>query len=67
MINMGFWELGLIGLVLLFLIGPKRLPGVVRRLGYWMGKAKKMKQSLKNESERLMGDDDDEDKPSRKK
>jgi len=41
MFDIGFWELAIIGVVALLVIGPERLPGVARTVGQWVGKAKK--------------------------
>ena len=38
MFDIGFWELGLIGVVALLVIGPERLPGVARTAGMWIGR-----------------------------
>lgn len=40
MFDIGFWELGLIGVVALLVIGPERLPGVARTAGMWIGRAR---------------------------
>ncbi len=42
MLDFSWSELILIGIVALVAIGPKELPGVLRTLGQWMGKARKM-------------------------
>jgi sec-independent protein translocase protein TatB len=46
-------ELGLIFIVALVLLGPARLPGLVRKIGRWVGKARSMardfQQQLENE------------------
>ena len=42
MFDIGWSELGLIAVVALIVIGPKELPGVLRMVGQWMGKARKM-------------------------
>lgn len=49
MFDIGFWELTIVGLVSLVVIGPKRLPGVVRVVGFWMGKARRTVESVKHE------------------
>ncbi|HHH48476.1 MAG TPA: twin-arginine translocase subunit TatB [Gammaproteobacteria bacterium] len=41
MFDIGFWELGLIGVVALLVIGPERLPGVARSAGMWIGRARR--------------------------
>lgn len=46
-------ELGLIFVVALIVLGPARLPGLVRKIGRWVGKARSMardfQQQLENE------------------
>src|SRR3954470_10356888 len=42
LLDIGWSELVLIGVVALIAIGPKELPGVLRMVGQWMGKARKM-------------------------
>src|SRR6202453_5071169 len=42
MFDIGWSELVVIAVVALIAIGPKELPGVLRMVGQWMGKARKM-------------------------
>jgi sec-independent protein translocase protein TatB len=42
MFDIGWGELVLIGIVALIAIGPKELPAVMRSLGHWMGKVRRM-------------------------
>jgi sec-independent protein translocase protein TatB len=42
MFNLGWGELVVIGIVALIAIGPKELPTVLRTLGLWMGKVRRM-------------------------
>ncbi|WP_407174618.1 Sec-independent protein translocase protein TatB [Bradyrhizobium sp. STM 3562] len=42
MFDIGWSEFVLIAVVALIAIGPKELPGVLRTVGQWMGKARKM-------------------------
>ncbi len=42
MFDIGWSELVIIGVVALIAIGPKELPGVLRALGHWMGKIRRM-------------------------
>lgn len=42
MFDIGWSELVVIGVVALIAIGPKELPGVLRSVGQWMGKARRM-------------------------
>lgn len=47
MFDVGFWELLVIGVVALLVIGPERLPGVARTVGAWTGRAKRFVTSVK--------------------
>ena len=47
MFDVGFWELMLIGVVALVVIGPERLPGVARTVGKWLGKGKRFLRDVK--------------------
>ncbi|MCO5129638.1 MAG: Sec-independent protein translocase protein TatB [Xanthobacteraceae bacterium] len=42
MFDIGWSELVVIGVVALIAIGPKELPGVLRTVGQWMGKVRRM-------------------------
>jgi sec-independent protein translocase protein TatB len=49
MFDIGFWELCLVGLVSLIVIGPERLPKAARIAGFWAGKARNLVQNVKTE------------------
>ncbi len=49
MFDIGFWELCLVGLVSLLVIGPERLPKAARVAGYWLGKTRGMVAAVKAE------------------
>ena len=49
MFDIGFWELALIGVVGLVVIGPERLPGVARTLGSWVGKTRRFINQVKTD------------------
>ena len=42
MFDLGWFEMAVIGALLLVVVGPKDLPKVLRTAGYWMGKARSM-------------------------
>lgn len=42
MLDIGWSELMIIGVIALVVVGPKDLPRVLRYAGYWMGKARSM-------------------------
>lgn len=52
MFEIGFWELVLIGVVALVVLGPERLPGAARTLGLWAGRARAYVKNFSNELER---------------
>ena len=49
MFDIGFFELVLIGIVALLVIGPERLPGVARTAGLWVGKMRGFVSSVKQD------------------
>lgn len=51
MFDVGFFELLLIGLVALLVVGPERLPKVARTAGLWLGKGRRMLSSVKADIE----------------
>lgn len=51
MFDVGFWELLLIAVVGLLVIGPKRLPAVARTLGLWVGRGRRLISSVKADIE----------------
>ncbi len=52
MFDIGFWELSLIMLLALLIVGPERLPGLVSTIGNWAGRARFMARSLRMQVER---------------
>lgn len=49
MFDVGFWELLLIAVVALIVVGPEKLPKVVRVCGLWIGRANASLQAVKND------------------
>jgi len=49
MFDIGFWELAIIGVVGLLVIGPERLPGVARTIGLYVGKLQRFVQGVKSD------------------
>lgn len=49
MFDIGFWELALIGVVALLVIGPERLPKVARTAGLWVGRMRGFVMSVKSD------------------
>src|SRR5436305_5082551 len=54
MFEIGWSELVVIAVVALIAIGPKELPGVLRMVGQWMGKARKMAAEFQGQFQEAM-------------
>lgn len=52
MFDVGFWELGLIMVIALLVVGPERLPKLARTTGLWLGKARSVLRGVKAEIDR---------------
>lgn len=52
MFDFGFFELLLLCLIGLIVVGPERLPTLVRTVGLWVGRARAMVTSVRTEFER---------------
>ncbi len=52
MFDIGFWELALIGVVALVVIGPERMPAVARTAGAWWGKFSRFVGGVKADIDR---------------
>jgi sec-independent protein translocase protein TatB len=58
MFDMGFWELVVIGVVALVVIGPERLPKFARMAGLWIGRARRTLTSVQDEIRRELKADE---------
>jgi sec-independent protein translocase protein TatB len=52
MLDFGFSEVVITSMIALVVLGPKRLPSVMRRIGNWMGRARVMARQLTEQLER---------------
>lgn len=52
MFDIGFWELALIGVVALLVVGPDRLPGLARTIGLWLGRIRRYVSTVRDDIER---------------
>ncbi len=51
MFDIGFWEIFLILVLALVVIGPERLPKAARSAGYWFGRARRFVEGVKSDVE----------------
>jgi len=58
MFDVGFFELLLIGVVALLVVGPERLPKLARTAGMWLGRGKRFISSVKADIDREMKADE---------
>ena len=49
MFDIGFWEILLILVVALLVVGPEKFPGLVRTIGVLLGRARRTVQTIKEE------------------
>ena len=52
MFDIGFWELTMIAVIALLVIGPDKLPGVARTAGKWVGRARRFVGDVKSDIDR---------------
>ncbi len=52
MFDIGFFELLLLFVVGLLVVGPERMPAMARQLGAWMGKAKRIVAEFRGDVEK---------------
>ena len=51
MFDFSFWELAIVLIVALLVVGPDKLPGLAAKIGCWVGKAKRMMMSVRSDIE----------------
>ena len=52
MFDVGFWEIAIIALIALLVLGPERLPRTARTVGLWVGKARRTLAEVKRDIDR---------------
>jgi sec-independent protein translocase protein TatB len=58
MFDIGFWELTVIAVIALLVIGPERLPRVARTAGLWLGRARRFVGTVKADIDREIAADE---------
>ena len=51
MFDFGFWELAIVMVIVLLVVGPERLPTLAGQLGKWVGKVKRVMESVRSDIE----------------
>jgi sec-independent protein translocase protein TatB len=59
MSGIGFWELIILSLIGLIVLGPERLPRVANQIGNWLGQARRMTRVMKRQLEDELNFEDD--------
>jgi sec-independent protein translocase protein TatB len=54
MFDVGFWELAVVGVVALLVVGPDKLPGLARTVGRWVGRARAYVHTVQADIDREM-------------
>jgi sec-independent protein translocase protein TatB len=52
MFDIGFWEICLIAVIALLVFGPEKLPGAARTAGLWIGRARRLVTTVKQDIDR---------------
>jgi len=58
MFDIGFWELAVIGVIALLVVGPDRLPALARNVGLWVGRIRRYVSHVKQDIERELHADE---------
>ncbi|AHE96992.1 Sec-independent protein translocase protein TatB [Thioalkalivibrio paradoxus] len=58
MFDIGFWEILIITLVALLVVGPERLPGLAREIGRFVGKTRRFVNSVRSDIEQELQTDE---------
>ncbi|MCL4160487.1 UNVERIFIED_CONTAM: hypothetical protein GTU68_059940 [Idotea baltica] len=51
MFDFSFWELAIVVMVALLVVGPDKLPALAAKIGRWVGKGKRMMMSVRSDIE----------------
>ncbi|SVA30721.1 uncharacterized protein METZ01_LOCUS83575 [marine metagenome] len=49
MFDFGFWEIAIIGIITLIVVGPEKMPALARKAGLYVGKFKKFVSKIQND------------------
>ena len=58
MFDFGFWEIAIIGIITLIVVGPEKMPAIARKVGLYFGKLNRFFNKVKSDiNEELRMDD----------
>ena len=66
MFDIGFWELIIIAVIALLILGPERLPAFARQAGNWLSEIRRLAYNLQKELQQAWPVEEDELKTQRK-
>ena len=49
MFDFGFWEIAIIGIITLIVVGPEKMPSLARKAGLYFGKCNKFLNKIKSD------------------
>ena len=49
MFDFGFWEIAIIGIITLIVVGPEKMPSLARKAGLYFGRFKKFLNKIKSD------------------
>jgi len=58
MFDVGFFEITLVLLIALLVLGPERLPGLARTIGTWVRRARRMVSGIRDEIDKELSTED---------
>ena len=65
MFDIGFWEIIIIAVVALLVVGPDKLPGLIREVARWVATTRRFVMNTKREMERELQFDLEKDLPTK--
>ena len=49
MLDFGFWEIAIIGIITLIVVGPEKMPAIARKVGLYFGKLNRFFNKVKSD------------------
>jgi len=58
MFDFGFWEILIIAVITLIVLGPKKMPTVAKKAGFFVGKANKIITNIKKDIKKYLDEEE---------